>query len=540
MASDSTLVSKGPCDECGSSDGNTLWSDGHTHCFVCDTHKKGEGEVHSTPTERKRVAGLIPADELEYGPITARKITEETARKFGYATAKLNGKAVHVAIYRDAEGAVVGHKLRTRTKDFPWLGEPKKAALFGQHIARDHGRRIVITEGEIDAMSVAQVLGTWPAVSIPNGAQGAKKDLAKHVDWLSNYDEVVLCFDNDEAGQKAIPDVAALFPPGKVKVVSLPLKDASDMLQADRAGELVECLWNARTWRPDGIKTLGDIRASILETPAMGLPWAFPSVTGATYGRRLGECVALGAGTGIGKTDFITQQVAFDVTDLNEKVGLFFLEQQPAETGKRLAGKVAARRFHIPDAGWSSDELAAALDRLDRQQNLFFYDSFGATEWDAIRSAIRVMAHSDGVRLFYLDHLTALAAAEEDERKALEKIMAELGSLVKELNIWLLFVSHLATPEGKPHEEGGRVMIRHFKGSRSIGFWAHFMLGLERNQQEDDQEARHTTTLRFLKDRYTGRSTGRTIDFGYDDETGLLFEKDAEPADPLTEGDEDF
>jgi twinkle protein len=223
---------------------------------------------------------------------------------------------------------------------------------------------------------------------------------------------------------------------------------------------------------------------------------------------------------------------------LNQKVCLFFLEQQPEETAKRLAGKVAGRRFHIPRLAdkpnvelppdytpeWTDEELSAAIDTLDTNPNITFFDSFGANQWDVIRDTIRFMAHAEGVRIFYLDHLTALAAAEDDERKGLERITAEMGSLVKELDIMLIMISHLATPEGKPHEEGGRVMIRHFKGSRAIGFWCHYMFGLERDQQHENPAMRSISTFRVLKDRYTGNSTGKVIYLGYDINTGQLFE----------------
>ena len=107
-------------------------------------------------------------------------------------------------------------------------------------------------------------------------------------------------------------------------------------------------------------------------------------------------------------------------------------------------------------------------------------------------------------------------------------MMAEMGSLVKELGVWVLFVSHLATPEGTPHEEGGRAKIRHFKGSRAIGFWSHFMIGLERNQQAEEEDDRSTTVYRMLKDRYTGRSTGETFNIRYDQKTGRLVETQAD------------
>jgi twinkle protein len=69
-------------------------------------------------------------------------------------------------------------------------------------------------------------------------------------------------------------------------------------------------------------------------------------------------------------------------------------------------------------------------------------------------------------------------------------------------------------------------MIRHFKGSRSIGFWSVYMFGMERNQQAEDEGERQTTTFRVLKDRFTGRATGEVFYLGYNRETGMLYETD--------------
>lgn len=462
----------------------------------------------------------------EVRSLPKRNLTEDTARKFGYRIATFKEKMVHVAPYFDTDGNLVAQKVRFADKTFTTLGDFKQAGLFGQHLWGQGGKKIVITEGEIDAMSVSQMQGNkWPVVSLPNGAQGAKKALAKQLEWLCTFDEVILMFDMDEPGRAASAECAAMFPPGKCKVANLPMKDASDLLVAGRGDEIVTAIWQAKTYRPDGVVTFKDIKDAAKRPIEQGLPWFSEAITKLTYGRRGGEVYAVGAGTGIGKTDFLTQQITHDVIQLEEKVGLFFLEQQPVETGLRLAGKLAGRRFHIPDDGWTTEELSDALDTLDNDK-LFLYDNFGATDWSVIQQTIRYLAHSEGVRIFYLDHLTALAAAAEDERKALEEIMSEIGALVKELNVVLILVSHLATPEGKPHEEGGRVTIRHFKGSRAIGFWCHYMFGLERDQQHKDVAMRSITTFRILKDRYTGNGTGQCVYFGYDRETGQLYETD--------------
>lgn len=519
---DSNLVSKGPCQQCGSSDNLALYDDGHVHCFTpgCTNHTNTTG---SAGLGKKKGDLILDGETVA---LNKRGITEETCAKWGYKRGTFKDRPVQIAPYYDGNN-LVAQKLRFPNKDFTFIGDPKLAGLFGQNLWRDGGKMVVVTEGEIDALTVSQLQGNkWPVVSVPNGAQGAKKSLAKALEWLNGFDAVVLMFDNDDAGNLAVEECTPLFPSGKCKVARLPLKDANEMLMAGRGKEVIDAIWGAKVHRPDGIVTLADIRGDVMKQPDEGLPWWCPTLTKLTYGRRTGEVYVFGAGTGIGKTDFLTQQVAYDVATLKEPVSMIYLEQQPSETGKRVAGKVAGKRFHVPDGSWTNTELTAALDKIDAAAPLFLYDHFGTCDWQNLRDRIRYLAHSENVRLFYLDHLTALAAEAEDERRALEEIMAQVGGLVKELNIVLHLVSHLATPAGKSHEEGGRVMIRHFKGSRSIGFWSHYMIGFERDQQCENEALRKITTVRVLKDRYTGQATGKVFYLGYDVDTGLLYETD--------------
>lgn len=164
--------------------------------------------------------------EGEVRALTKRGITAETCAKFGYRIGPdKNGTLVQIAEYRDRETGleVVAQHLRYADKNMPWVGDPSDAGLFGQHLWRAGGKRVVVTEGEIDAMSVAQAFNlSWPAVSIKRGAKGAKKDLQESLEWLESYESVVLWFDNDEAGKAAVAECALLFTPGKVKIVETP------------------------------------------------------------------------------------------------------------------------------------------------------------------------------------------------------------------------------------------------------------------------------------------------------------------------------
>jgi twinkle protein len=465
---------------------------------------------------------LVPFGEFR--ALTKRKITEETCKKFGYFIGSYKGEAVQVAPYRDRQGNIIGQKVRTASKDFRTTGDFKKPALFGQHLWGDHGKRLIITEGEIDCMTVSQLQGNkWPVVSVPNGAQGAANSIKDNLEWVMGFEEVVIMFDQDDPGREAAIKVAELLPPGRAKIAELSMKDPNEMLVAGRGEEVMKAMWNAKEYRPDGILDIDEILDEIEKPIERGLPWFLPSLTEYTYGRRWGEVYGFGAGTGVGKTDLFTQQIAFDITELNMPVGVIYLEAKPVDTGKRIAGKIDGKRYHVPDAGWEMDDLRSTLKRL--KGKVTFYDNWGDTDWEVVKLKIRYMVVSKGIRLIYLDHLTAMADT-SNEKESLEQIMKEMAGLANELGCIIHYVSHLSTPEGKPHEEGGRVMIKHFKGSRAIGFWSFFMFGLERNQQSDDPEERSTTTFRILKDRYTGQATGKVILLGYDAETGLLYEKD--------------
>ena len=79
------------------------------------------------------------------------------------------------------------------------------------------------------------------------------------------------------------------------------------------------------------------------------------------------------------------------------------------------------KQFHIPSEGWTPEDLEAAISALEQGPPLYLYDHFGACNWEVVRERIRFLRHTHDVRVFYIDHITALAAAADDERTALER-----------------------------------------------------------------------------------------------------------------------
>ena len=204
MAEDSEFVEHIPCEKCGSSDANSLYSDGHQYCHACTAYVPASGDgIATTPGASKRAAGLISG---EFQALAKRGISEETCKKWGYRVGDFKGGKVQIADYRGPDGgAVVAQKVRFPNKDFTALGDLKAAGLYGQHLWRDKGKRVVVTEGEIDALTVSQLQDNkWPVVSIPNGAPAAKKMLSKALQWLLGFEEVVLFFEPPRVSRRLL------------------------------------------------------------------------------------------------------------------------------------------------------------------------------------------------------------------------------------------------------------------------------------------------------------------------------------------------
>lgn len=521
--SDSEFLYHEPCPACSSKDNLGRYSDGHAHCFGCGHYEPGDNTITTQETPNERVELQLVTGSIQ--AIRNRGINEDTCRLFDYQCGRYDNQECHVANYRDENNKVAVQHIRFVGAKFKWLGNKSKIAFFGQHLWSS-GKKLCVTEGELDCLSVSQVFGNkWPVVSLPNGAQSVGKYVKASYDWLCGFDEIILMFDMDEPGQNAAQVAAELLPVGKVKIAKLPMKDANECLVAGNIQAITSAFWNAETYRPDGIVSVRDIKDSLFNPVVPGVPWPWQEFTRLTHGRYKTRLYTFGAGVGIGKTDVFTECIAYDLMTLKVPVGVIYLEQPVQETVQRVCGKMKSKLFHVPDKGWTVEEYRQAVDELDAMEGLWLYQHFGGMDWDTIKQKIRYFNRALGIEHIYLDHLTALTSTADDERRALDRIMAEMASLAQELGLIIHIISHLTTPtHGKPHEEGGRVMENQFTGSRAIARWSHYMFGLERNKQAEDLVERRTTIVRILKDRLTGEADGHTLPLHYDVATGRLQE----------------
>lgn len=512
------------CLDCGSSDALLINDDGSTKCFSCGKFTPAKGDtpqVEATPDNfLKGYSKSIPS----------RCLDERTCKRYKYQTGEYKGKEVHIATYRDLNNRPVFQKVRfVEDKSFMTIGK-FEPLLYGMHLYKGNNKKLIITEGEIDCLSVAQVIGDYPVVSIPNGASNAREAIKHNLKFVEQFEEVILCFDMDEAGQKGIQDCVSLLSLGKVKVMNLPLKDPNEMLKEGRGQELYKASWNAAAWRPDGIVTVDDLWDEVNKKVEFGLSYPFPKLTELTYGIRKSEMIVFGAGTGMGKTEFFKEIEHHLIDTHNKKVGIIHLEEQAKDTALGLMSKHTGIKFHTPDAEYTEKQFNEAFNETIRKGNVSIYNGYGTTDYNIIENVIRFMAKAEGCEYIFLDHITAFADGVEDGNNVNQytrNVVSKLANLTRELDIGLFTISHLRKADGKkPHEEGGRVHLDDMYGAAALKQWVSFAFGLERNQQAEDVAERHTTTLRVLKDRYTGKALGNTVAIKYDSKTGWLRETD--------------
>ena len=527
---ESKWVSRGKCPSCDSSDGYNVHSDGHAYCFSCQKRFNHVGEQQMNEKVIDLNNKAVTKVSGQYDSIPDRRISEATTRKYKTSVTK-NGSIIthHHYQYFNAEGKHIANKVRQVEGKKIWSqGDMGDALLFGQNLFKSGGKYITIVEGEIDAMSAYEMMGSkWAVVSIKNGAQSAVKNCKQHLEYLNSFESVVVCFDSDKQGQEASQKVAQLFEPNKCKIARLDYKDANEYLKMGKAKEFVQTWWSAESYTPAGILNLSHLGDTLYEEEyceTIKYPW--DDMNKKTYGMRTGELVTFTSGAGMGKSSIMRELMHHILRDSNDNIGILALEESVKNTAFNIMSVESSQRLYIKEVRnkFSKDQLREWQKETIGSGRFFAFDHFGSIDNDEILSRVRYMAKSLDCKWIFLDHLSILVSGQEevDERKSIDILMTKLRSLVEETNIGLLLVSHLRRPSGDlGHENGKEVTLSHLRGSASIAHLSDSVIALERNQQSDDDTISNTTTIRILKNRYTG-DTGVSCYLHYDKESGRM------------------
>lgn len=523
--SNSVFVRHLECPKCGSSDANSLFTDGHTYCYACEAYTPSD-KVQATQASPKPQQPVVGLSRGLPEAIPDRGITRATVESYNVTMEGGN----HYYPYHDKKGRVIAHKIRhVQDKAFKSQGNIQDAVLFGQNIFPQGGKYITLVEGELDALAAYQLMGSkWPVVSIKNGAKSALKDCKAQFEYLDSFESIVIAFDADEPGQQAASEVAELFG-NKAKIMKHAngYKDACEYSADSAAQDWNNAWWRAEVYVPDGIINAKELLESVLkpiEQAKLGYPWA--GLNELTMGIREAELITITAGSGLGKSQFMREIVYHLLKSSEGNLGLMFLEESAERTARSIMSMHANKPLHLPTTEATEDEIIEAYENTLGTGRVYLFDHFGSTGIDNILNRVRYMARALDCRIIFLDHVSIVVSAQEgitDERKAIDEIMTKLRMMVQETGITLFCVSHLRRPDGKGFEEGAVTSLSALRGSHSIAQLSDIVIGLERNGQAEDMSERHTTKVRVLKNRFCG-ITGPACGLYYDQITGRMTE----------------
>lgn len=521
---------------CGSRQGLNLYEeeDGRVtgFCFSCKTFEpdplggntmEQSGVVRTTKSPEEIQKELDEISTYPFHELEDRKIGLATMQYFGtrvtFDQERRESVAVHYYPYESLDtGKVEGYKYRVvEGKHIRSVGQMKGVYPFGWAKAIASGSpKLFITEGEIDAMSLFSVImqrnkggqyeGNIPAVvSIPHGAAGAGKDLAKVVSEIrKHFKEVVLVFDNDDAGKAAIEDTLKVLP--DAKVASIPCKDVNDCVLKGHMKALFNAvMFNAEVPKNTRLVYADDLFEAAKEQAEYGLSWPWVETTNKTRGIRFGETIYIGAAQKMGKSEVVNAIGAHLIQEHGLKILMAKPEEANKKTVKLMAGKIAGAIFHDPKVEFDERKYDEACQVM--RNKLVLLNLYQHLGWDTLKGDIRAAA-SQGVKAVFIDPITNLTNGMDSAtaNTKLQEISQELAAMALDLDIVILIFCHLRNPDGgQPHERGGKVLSSQFAGSRAMARSCNYMFGLEGNKDpdlpEDDRNCRH---LVLLEDREFG------------------------------------
>ena len=531
MGKNTTFIKHTSCESCGSSDANAVYSDGSTYCFSCK--KSSASGTEDVDIEFKVVQSQLTLDEISQLPIdTFRGISKKVLYNAGVKIEYDDKRNIINHYYPiTVNKKIKAYKKRiVATKDFRVIGKAEVPELFNQC---NSGKRknLVITEGEIDCLSLLEMLtkakAQFDVVSIVNGAQSARRNIASNLEFVNKYEKVFLAFDNDEYGIEASKDVAHIIKPGKAHIVNSVHKDANEALEKGLIDEYLQDVWSAKSYKPDNFVSGEKIWQAFKErsnTKSVPYPDCLKGLNDKLLGMRLGEITLFTSGTGSGKSTVVKETILNLLEQSDAKIGLISLEESIGDTATRLIGMSINRNIRTPE-DCTEQEARKGFEKVFGDERLILLDHQGSVQDSSLLSRIEYLA-ALGCQYLILDHIT-IAVSEGSEglsgNEAIDKVMSSLLKIVKRYNIHLTLISHLRKSHGdnKSFEEGRMASLDDIKGSGSIKQISFDIVAFSRNMMAAEKQERNAVKFAVLKSRFTG-DTGHCGQATYNAETGRL------------------
>jgi len=258
---------------------------------------------------------------------------------------------------------VVNVKYRTATKDFRQEKDAKKCFYRLDVIRQTTKKTLVITEGEIDALSVLEA--GFEATSIPDGAPPANAEnytskfdfLESSINIFDKFEKIIIAGDTDEPGEKLKKELGRRIGFEKCYTVDYPegCKDINDVLVKHGVGKVQTVLSKANPFPVDGIIDPKTCYKPLVQDYENGVEKGLSTgwrKLDELYTIRTGEVSIITGIPGSGKSNVIDSLGVNMALHHQWRIGMFSPENHPIQRHlKTILEKLVTKSFYVTKYG---------------------------------------------------------------------------------------------------------------------------------------------------------------------------------------------
>jgi hypothetical protein len=487
-----------------------------------------------------------------------RGIRDETSRYFGvrYQYDEETGKPIKQFVPTTVDGNIVGYRTRVFPKDFsnPIGVVGKECDMIGQFRFKSARRDCIIVGGETKLLNTYQMLKDYneqrgkdydpPAVVCSTlGESGAWKQVQAQYEFFNQFERVIVCMDQDEAGHEATEKICKVLPKGKAHVMTMRYKDADDYV-VDKSGaplgrekEFINDYWGSKPYTPAGIVGSGDLSARMrleVSVPKVTFPVFMREANEMTAGgMTLSSIVNIGAASGLGKTtwvDEIVEHLAFNSPHL---VGVVSMEATAGQYGISMLSRYIryninsiqdpAEKQKFLEQDWVKAKEKELFFREDGSHRFYLVDDRDGT-LDDLKAVVEQLVVQCNVKVIVLDPLQDILDGLSIDEQAV--FLKWQKSLNKSHGVLFININHVRKSQGGGQQNSSGAMISEedFQGSSTIFKSASLNILLVRDKMAEDPIERNTTKAYISKNRMNG-ITGPAGEYYYENSEKKMYHK---------------
>lgn len=469
-----------------------------------------QGDGYTEDTFKDEEWDVMEDKPGTYKPL--RGITEDTLKFFDVKTYQGDGKEYQEYVYPTG-----GIKVRYLPKEFSAKNGFKGDELFGSNLfPAGCAKKIVITEGELDAMAAWQMLksGSYvnPVVSVP-GANPSGKLWEKCGPYLDSFDQILLSLDKDEPGKKLAEKITQMFPGKVFELDHQGYKDANEVLKQGDPSAYKGSWWKPTRIKPeDALIDPEDYLKLYDESPdfeyfTTGLKELDEKILGICKG----YFTVILAKTGVGKTEVMRYLEHRLLSTSDYKFGYLHLEESKLRSLLGLVSYDLGQNFtlkkFVQESG-REEEVREAITNLSKDGRMIQVPFKLEEGYETLIERIKFYKAAFDIDYFFFEPIQDVVTGEDKEGK-LSDLSSRLGTLASEIGVGIVTIAH--------QNQNGETMY-----ATMIGKKAAFEIILERDQEAEDLEERNRTHVKVGRKNRVALGTGPAGALDFDLESFTL------------------